>query len=226
MTPPAGTRTGLSPRNRRRGLLAAGAVGVALLVVGLVVGLVVVTSHDPSSTPSSTPSAAPSASPARTSSAPASTPATASAPSASAAPADEVDELPPSRPPVALGSPGAVGDGVTVSLTRIEAIDGTASGPGNVAGPALRVTVRITNGTSDPLALDGAVVDLAYGSDSAAASPLEDPSRLPFSGTLQPREDATGVYVFSVPDGGRQPVVVSVGYRPGAPYVVFRGTAG
>jgi hypothetical protein len=115
---------------------------------------------------------------------------------------------------------------VSVSLTDVEAIEGTASGPGNVAGPALRVTVRIANGTAGPLSLDGAVVDLAYGGDRVPASSLEDLSRVPFSGELRPGGEATGVYVFTVPEEARREVTVSVGYQPGAPYAVFTGSAG
>lgn len=130
--------------------------------------------------------------------------------------------LPPSQEPVALDAPAQVGD-VTVSLTGIEAIQGTASGPGDVAGPALRVTVRLGNGTADPLDLLSVSVGMTYGAAATPASPLGDPSAGGFAGALTPGGSATGVYVFRVPADARDAVTVSVGYQPGAPYAVFAG---
>jgi hypothetical protein len=130
--------------------------------------------------------------------------------------------LPNSAPPVALDAPAQVGD-VTVSLVGIEAIQGTATGPGDVAGPALRVTVRVANGAADPLDLLGVAVSMTYGAESTPASPLGDPSTAAFSGTLEPGASADGVYVFRIPTDARSSVTVSVGYQPGAPYAVFTG---
>lgn len=134
-----------------------------------------------------------------------------------------VDERPPSLPAVALDAPAATGDGVTGSLVSVEAVDGTGVGRGNVSGPALRVTVRLTNGTTEALALDGVAVELTHGADAVPASPLDDPSHSPFGGSLEPGATAEGVYVFSVPADDRELVSVSVGYRAGAPFMVFSG---
>ena len=134
-------------------------------------------------------------------------------------------ELPPSLPAVALDATAAVGDGVTGSLQSLDAVEGTATGPGNVAGPALRVTVRLENGTAGPVSLDGAVVTMAHGAAQTPASPLDDPSAAPLSGVLEPGDSAVGVYVFTVAEDAREAVTVSVGYRPGAPYLVFTGAA-
>jgi len=142
-----------------------------------------------------------------------------------ALPAD-VDELPPSLPPVGLDDAAPAGDGVTGSLTSIEAVQGAGRGAGNIAGPALRVTVRLVNGTADPVALDGVAVDLTTGAGSTPAPPVDDPSSAPFTGTLEPGGTAEGVYVFTVPEDARDRVTVSVGYVPGAPYMVFAGSAG
>lgn len=138
-------------------------------------------------------------------------------------PTDVVDAPPPSRPAVALDETAVVGDGVTASISSFEAIDGTANGPGNVAGPALRVTVRIDNGTDGPVSLGGVSVDLASGEDLVPASPLDDPSEAPFTGTVDPGESAEGVYVFSIPVKDRGSVTLSVGYQAGAPIMVFTG---
>ena len=141
-------------------------------------------------------------------------------------PTGDVDDPPPSRPAVALDAAAEAGDGVSASLVSLDAIEGTATGPGNIAGPALRITVRIQNGTGAPVSLDGVVVDLASGPDLVPASPLTDPSAAPFAGTVAPDEHADGVYVFTIPEADRESVTVSVGYQAGAPLMVFTGSAG
>jgi hypothetical protein len=140
-------------------------------------------------------------------------------------PTDDVDDPPPSRPAVALDAAAEAGDGVSASLVSLDAIEGTATGPGNIAGPALRITVRIANGTDEPVSLGGVVVDLASGRDLVPASPLGDPSAAPFAGTVAPGEHADGVYVFTIPEEDRGSVTVSVGYQAGAPLLVFTGSA-
>jgi hypothetical protein len=137
-------------------------------------------------------------------------------------PTEDATALPSSRPAVPLDEVSTV-DEVGVSLVAIEEIQGRATGPGDVAGPALRVTVRLDNGTADPLDLAAASVQVTYGPDATPASPLDDPSAAPFSGTLEPGASADGVYVVRVPVDARDSVTVSVGYRPGAPFAVFTG---
>jgi len=140
-----------------------------------------------------------------------------------AGPTEDATELPPSLTPVSFDEPAAVGNGITAEVESLEAIDGTGQGAGNIAGPALRVTIRITNGTAAPVSLDGVAVDLSYGAELTPASPLGDPSTAPFAGMVQPSGEATGVYVFSVPAGERDLVNLSVGYQAGAPFLVFAG---
>ena len=142
-----------------------------------------------------------------------------------AGPTEDASELPPSLTPVGFDEPAAVGNGITAEVVSLEAIEGTGQGPGNIAGPALRVTVRITNGTAAPVSLDGVAVDLAHGAELTPASPLEDPSTARFAGTVEPSASAVGVYVFSVPAGDRDLVNLSVGYQAGAPFLVFAGPA-
>ncbi|MGY1615768.1 hypothetical protein ACI797_03405 [Geodermatophilus sp. SYSU D00691] len=139
-------------------------------------------------------------------------------------PTEVVDQLPPELPEVALDSPAPVGNGVVATLTAVEAIEGTANGPGNIAGPAVRVTVRIENGTTQPIAVAGAAVNMYYGADRTPASPLDDPSQRPFGlDMVEPGGTADGVYVFTVPADQRDLVTVEVGYEAGAPLLVFSG---
>ncbi|RFU22791.1 hypothetical protein D0Z06_02620 [Geodermatophilus marinus] len=135
------------------------------------------------------------------------------------------DELPPSRAPVPLDGTAEVEDRVAATVTAVEAVEGTGTGPGNVAGPALRVTVRVENRSTEPVDLDGAVVTLTSGVDQAPAPTLGDPSAAPLTGTVGPGEAADGVYVFTLAEDARDLVTVSVGHEPGAPYMVFSGPA-
>ena len=140
-------------------------------------------------------------------------------------PTADVDEPPASVDPVSLDEQAAVGNGITAEIVSLEAIDGTGQGPGNVAGPALRATIRLTNGTGEEVGLDGVAVSMGHGVDLVPASPLDDPSAAPFRGTVQPGESADGVYVFTVPADDRDLVSLSVGYQAGAPFLVFTGPA-
>lgn len=135
------------------------------------------------------------------------------------------DELPPSMAPVALDQPAIGESGVSARLSAIEAIQGTGTGPGNVNGPALRITVSVTNGSSQALSLDSLQVTMTYGAEQTPASPLNDPSQATFGGVLQSGKAAEGRYVFSVPEDARDVVTVTVGYTAGAPFLVFTGSA-
>jgi hypothetical protein len=226
------TSAGRSPRRR----LALGAV--LLLVAAALVTLLLTVGGSDDADGEAAPSAQ-AASAAPTSAAPTPAAPTSAAPTSAApatvvpaadtpeptGPTADADEGPPSLSPVALDQPAAVGNGITAEVVDLEAIDGSAVGPGNVAGPALRVTVRIANGTDAPVALGGVAVDLASGPELVPASPLGDASATPFSGTVEAGGTAEGVYVFSIAEADRAEITLSVGYQAGAPFLVFTGAA-
>ena len=204
----------------RRGAVVAGVLAVvaaALVVLALTTGG---SGSDPAAaSPATATSAAPTAAPTTVALAPAAdTP-------APTGPTTDADEPPASLAPVPLDQPAAVGDGVTARVVSLDAVDATGVGPGNVTGPALRVTVALTNGTADALPLGGVAVDLASGPELVPASPVNDPSAAPFSGTVAAGGTAQGVYVFSIAAADRADVTLSVGYEAGAPVLVFTGAA-
>ena len=216
---PGSTTTAPPPASRRRRLILA-AAAAALLVLVLV--LVLVLRDDDDVTDEAGAGASSSSAPATTDTSVPSPPPTPTP----TGPTEVVDQLPPALPEVPLDSPAAVGNGIVATLPSIESIEGSAVGPGNIAGPALRVTVRIQNGTSDAVSLDGVAVNMYLGADRSPASPLDDPSRRPFSGMVAGGESADGVYVFSVPENQRDAVTIEVGYQAGAPLLLFTGPVG
>jgi hypothetical protein len=141
------------------------------------------------------------------------------------APTGDASVLPAALPAVAFDQEASGEDGVRAQVVSLESTTGTAQGRGNIAGPALRATVRLVNGTSEPVDLGLVVVNLTHGAEGTPAPPLQDDSRVPFSGTLAPGQSAEGVYVFTVPEDVRDVVTLTVGYRAGAPFLVFSGSA-
>jgi hypothetical protein len=214
-TTTTGPGAGATARPRRR-VVILGAVGL-VVVVALVVVLVLTSGGSSASGGAAAAATTTSASAPDTSVVPMPPTPTPTGPTA------EATDLPSALPEVALDSPAAVGNGVVAMLPAIEGIQGTADGPGNVAGPAVRVTVRIQNGTAGAVALSGVAVNMYYGADRTPASPLDDPSQRPFSGSVAAGASAEGVYVFSVPEDARGQVAVEVGYQAGAPLLLFTG---
>jgi hypothetical protein len=126
---------------------------------------------------------------------------------------------------VAIDEEADPGTGMSFRLERLEAVKGEANGPGEIAGPAVRVTVVATNDTGAPVLLETVVVDLQYGPDDSSAAPLSGPGAVRFTGELAQGASATGVYVFDVPLDQRGEVSVIVSYLASVSPVVFTGPA-
>jgi len=126
--------------------------------------------------------------------------------------------------PTATATPAA---GLTVSLGALAAVQGVAQGPGEIAGPAVRVPVRISNATDEGLDLATVVVDVSYGKDRTPASTLsKGGSPLAAQGTLAAGRSAEGVYLFSVPKAEQDELRVVVHYDVRLPDAVFTGGVG
>ena len=128
-------------------------------------------------------------------------------------------------PPVAIDEEADAGTGMTFRLERLEAVQGEATGPGEIAGPAVRVTVVASNDSSAPVLMEGVVVDLTYGPDKTSAAPLSGPGVVRFEGEVAPGASVTAVYVFDVPLDQRAAVSVLVSYLASVSPVVFEGPA-
>ncbi|WP_188078938.1 hypothetical protein [Actinotalea subterranea] len=229
---PAGTAAGrLGPGSTGRRLVIAGAA-VVLVAAGVLVATQV--AGDDGGAPSASPSST------ATTTAPDATPtpdATGSAapqgPGATAAPGAQESQAPgagdpevrPTAEPVPLDGEAAPAAGVTAELALIEAVEGTATIPGEVGGPSLRVTVAITNATGQELDLTGAVVNLYTGADRAPAIDLLEPGRADFPLSVPDGGTAEGRFVFLVPQDARGDVLVELDLSTEADVVLFQGAA-
>lgn len=137
------------------------------------------------------------------------------APSESGAPFAELSPVAPDATIVA--------EGADILLARLEAVQGEAALAGETSGPAVRATVRIVNTGSEPLDLDYVAVNAYSGADRVPAGTLTQPGGVPFEGILSPGDAAEGVYLFTIPEGDRDDVTLTVDYLFGAQVAVFRG---
>jgi hypothetical protein len=151
-----------------------------------------------------------------------------------------VPTLPPSKQAVPSASPPVkapkptparfrdkivLDNGVGIEVASIESVQGKARGPGEVAGPALRFTVRVTNDSKKTINLDLAVVTVYFGRHDDPASQLSGPGAAPLPQKLRSGGTASGKYVFGVPVKERGRVRVDFSYIINQPTIIFRGPA-
>lgn len=206
------------------------AIGAGVLVVAAVVWAAVASgaSDDdaaPTATASSSRTATASATPEPSASAttPEAAPSTEPAPPPAPSTDPEAPFVPGTEPAVDMTSPADFGTGMTARVAGLESVDGVAEGPGEVAGPSVRVTVVLTNGTGADVSLDTTVVNLYAGAQLTPGEPLSGPGVSVFSGTVAPGAEATGVYVFRVPADLRDHLQITVSYDPTSTTVLFEG---
>lgn len=179
-----------------------------------------------SPTPSApSPAATSDSTPSPTADAPADTPAPAPvpAPEDAAPPGNAV--APVEQAPVPLTGSATVVPQVVFTLGTLEAVDGVAQGPGEVAGPALRFTLTVRNDTAASVSLAATVVNLYAGVDQTPSIDLAEPGGVPLPNEVKPGKSVTGTFVFAVPRDARNPVKITVDYSVGVPIVVFQGPA-
>jgi hypothetical protein len=215
-------------RPKRRGaitLIAALAAAVVIVVVfGVVSGAT--TAGHPAARGSST------SKPPRASSTPSaalprptatSRPSTGSTPPPTAAPV--VAATPQPTRTAQLAVPAVIVRALIAHVTRIEAVQGVANGPGEIAGPALRFTIGITNSTGRAVDLSNTVVNAYSGPDGVPATQLESPGGVAFPRSVAAGHSAVGVFVFTVPEDQRSDVEVTVDTSVHNPVIAFRGDA-
>ena len=129
----------------------------------------------------------------------------------------------PDVEPIPLDEPADVAPGLVATITKVEAVEGTARGPGEVAGPSLRVTVTMTNSTSAVVSLRTTVISCYFGADRTPAPELREPGGSPLPASLAADSAVDGVYIFTVPADQRGNVTLLVDYSVDVDPVIFQG---
>jgi hypothetical protein len=180
-----------TPRSRRRLVVVGGVVVVLALLVAFVIVPALSGRDDEPGTAGTTSGSPSAATPSEGGSA---------APTDTAPPAAGPDT--PESPPVGLDESPSVVDGVTVRVKSLDGVDGEATLPGEVSGPAVRAELEVYNASTAP-------VDLATSS---------------FPASVAAGDTATGVYVFAVPADAQDDLRLTFDYAVDVPVVVFEGS--
>lgn len=136
----------------------------------------------------------------------------------------QLAEIPqPTAAPVDLKDKKAVKGGVSASITEVQSVQGEAKGIGEIAGPAVRFKVTVTNSTAEPISLASAVVDVTFGADDEPAGSLSGPDTAPFPSVVAPGTSGTGVFVFAVPLEARDNVKIHLNLEAETPVATFAG---
>lgn len=208
--------------------------GTGVIAIAVVVGVVLAArGASPASSGSATPSATV-VTPGPASPAPSSTTAEPGAPSVSSAgdgtpsasASGEAEQgARPTSEPVPLTDTAAPVSGVDAVVTSIEAVQGQATRPGEIAGPALRFTLEVRNRTDQAVDLSAAVVNLYVGPEAAPAGAVQEPGARAFPPAVASGQVATGVWVFTVPEAERGDVSLELDLGVSSSVVLFRGSA-
>lgn len=140
----------------------------------------------------------------------------------------DINSTVPSRPeeskkPVKLDQSSNTGTGLSVTLTSIKAVNAKAQLPGEVAGPAVAIAVKVTNSSAKAVALDTVVVSLADADEAPGTEMTAAPAK-PLKDSVAASKTASGTYVFTVPKNKRNPITLTVTIGE-APVLVYTGDA-
>jgi hypothetical protein len=113
---------------------------------------------------------------------------------------------------------------VRVTLRSWEPVTIKAGAPGEIGGPGVAITVRVVNGSDEPLDLSNVVADLQYGEDQTPAIRSDRAPTAPFSGTLGPGERTSATYAFRIDEADRDEVTLLISLSLEVPVVVFEGS--
>lgn len=129
------------------------------------------------------------------------------------------------KPPVSFDERSKVTKGITARITQLEAVKGKAKLPGEVAGPALRFTVKVSNSTDAKVSTRSALVNVSAGQKEIPVIPLSGPGVSAFPPTIRSGESASATYVYNVPTRLRDQVKIRFNFRVPSPIAVFAGSA-
>lgn len=125
-------------------------------------------------------------------------------------------------PAVGIDAKATVAGGLVVSVVDVEAGEVEGVAPGEVSGPAIVVTVSVTNDTSTPVDLGSSFVSLSY-ADGQLAAPAPSAEWEQLSGDLVPGQTAGGKYAFRTIETDLDAITVLVSPAAGLPVAQFAG---
>jgi len=130
---------------------------------------------------------------------------------------DAGDEVP-------IDEPAPPVQGVVSEVTALEAITAGNDIPGEPSGPAIQVTVRLTNESDEAVDTAGANVTLTYGGDDRlpAAGLTGDASSV-WPASIAAGDSAEAIFQFAVPSSPEGDLRVTVDILASAPNVIFVG---
>ncbi|RXW32435.1 hypothetical protein C1706_07825 [Propioniciclava flava] len=120
------------------------------------------------------------------------------------------------------GQPVTFDSAATVSLDALSAISVSATTPGEITGPAVKVTVKVSNGSQQALDVSSAVVSVTA-EDGTLGIPTTAGDPAPLEGVIAPGQSVTGSYVFMLDPAAGRGVLVTVNYAAAEPVAVFTG---
>lgn len=133
----------------------------------------------------------------------------------------QVEEVGLDEAAVVMGDGSA---GVSVSIPGITSTTAQASGPGEVSGPALVVTVSVENTMPEPVDLSLVAVNMTDSAGSPGEGMIGEPAQW-LEGTLEPGGSAEGTYVFAIDRDARAPITVTVSLGASITTAQFIGDA-
>jgi hypothetical protein len=122
-----------------------------------------------------------------------------------------------------LDDSARIQSGLTAEIVSMKAVQAKATQPGQVGGPAVSFTIKVTNTSGAKVDLSSTVVNVAYGVDEEPAYEL-DSDGIVFPASVAAKRSVTGTAVFTIPTAERAHVVVSLD-TAAAPVVAFTGAA-
>ncbi|KRB37162.1 DUF4352 domain-containing protein [Microbacterium sp. Root180] len=121
-----------------------------------------------------------------------------------------------------LGDTAELEGGVNVTVSEVEQLDVKAVTPGEIAGPAVALTLTVENDSDESVDLSTAMVSVTGSKDSFGQPTTSEPYS-PFLGSVEPGKSISGIYVFRLPAEERDSLQVTVEYVAGAPIALFTG---
>lgn len=125
-------------------------------------------------------------------------------------------------PPADLRTKTEVGDVASIALLDIVRADVEARAAGEISGPGVIVSIRLTNDSDGELDLGWVTVN-AEDADDMPLVPMGGPPADPFFGPLAIGSSAEATYVFGLPEEVSTPITVTVNPVPDVAVAVFTG---